>query len=678
MISTRHWTREFGADPAAIGRTLRLRGQTYTIVGVVPASFNGMLPMLAPEIWVPFVHVQEVEPAGIQDMVPSPTGTGRLDRRGTRWIFAKGRLRPGATLDQARANLEVMAAQLRDAHPQTNKDRRIAVMRASEVRVHPLADRALLPVGAGLMVAVGLVLLIACANVASMLLARATSRQREISIRLAIGASRGRLVRQLLTESVILSLAGATAGVLLAAWFTRFVSTLELPIPIPVALDLRIDGRVLLFTLVISTLAGVLAGLAPALKASSRSLSGDLRGESASADVAGRRWTLRDALVGTQIAVTVVLLVVAGLLTRSLAAAQQVDLGFETSGLAIVSADVNMLRYDEARSRQFWDRAVERARAIPGVQSVALGSRLPFSINFNYSNVFIPGRHKPGDRGEVIQSSRVSAGYFSTLGIPVVQGRGFSAADTPQSPGVVVISDTMARRYWPGESPLGKRIHTRGLDGPAFEVVGVAADHKVQTVGEAPQAVVHFALEQQPDSYNVLMARTRVDATATLAQIRRDLLDLEPNLVLLDNQTMEDQVSATLFPARAGAWVVSIVGSVAMGLAAIGLYGVIAYSVARRTREIGIRMALGARPSRVLSLVMRQGLTVAAGGLAAGFVLAAIAARLMSGALYGIGAVDPVAWTLATLVVLGVSAAANLAPAVRAARVHPSSALRSE
>jgi macrolide transport system ATP-binding/permease protein len=678
MISHRMWMRDHGGDPAAVGQTIRLRGQPYTIVGVTPGRFTGMVPMLAPELWLPLVRVGEVEPAGIQDAVPSPTGTSRLDRRGQRWLFVKGRLRGGVTPAQAGANLDVLWTQIAAEHVVTNKDRRITVKPTREVRVHPQGDGAIRSMGVGLMIAVGLVLLIACANVASMLLARATARQREISIRLAIGASRGRLVRQLLTESLLLALLGAGAGLLLASALVRWVATIDLPIPIPIALDLRLDARVFLFTAGVSLLAGIIAGLAPALRASRGSLTSALRGEGVGTEWGGRRWSLRDGLVAGQMAGTVVLLVMAALLTRSLMAAHATDPGFRVDGIAVISTDVDVLGYEREQSRLFWDRAVDRIAAIPGVEAVALASRLPFSLNFNQDTVFIPGRHGPGDRGDTIMSARVSDGYFKALGVAILEGRGFDAADTPESPAVVVVSQAMASRYWPEESAIGRRIHLRGLDGPAFEVVGIAADHAVQRVGESPRPYVHFAQAQRPDTYRVLMARTRGNAGVLLAQVRRELLAMEPNLVFLDNQTMEDQVGATLLPVRAGAWVVSVVGLVAMLLAAIGLYGVIAYSVARRTREIGIRMALGAQPSRVLSLILRQGLVVTAAGLVAGGVLAALAARAAGGMLYGLGAADPLAWVGAIGLMVAAAVAANLVPARRAARVEPTVALRME
>jgi predicted permease len=676
VVSDRFWRRELGASRDIIGRTIRLRGQPYAIVGVAPRRFNGLFPMLAPEIWLPVAQVGEVEPAGIQEVVPSPGGTSRLDRRGQRWMFLKGRLKPGVTPPQAEANLRVVMDHLAAAYPETNKDRVVTVLPTSAVRIHPSATRVLVPMAAGLMVVVGLVLLVACANVASMLLARASARRREIGIRLAIGASRTRLVRQLLAESLALSALGAVGGVALAWWLTGVVATLSLPLPVPLSVDLRLDGRVLAFTLAVTIIAGVLAGLAPAVRSLRRDLVADLRGDAPAAP--GRRWGLRDALVAAQIAVTMVLLVGAALLGRSLVNAHRIDVGFDTGGLAVVSFDLDMVRYDEARAEAFFDRALARIRALPGVTAAAVAERLPLSITFNVQQVYVPGHHQPADQPANIEVTRVSPDYFETLGIPILAGRAFTRFDTPDTPGVVVVNETMARRFWPGETPLGRRIHLRGPDGPAFEVVGVAADHKVRSLGEARAPYMHFARTQRPAPYGAIVARTRGHAGALLADMRRTLLEMEPNLVFVDNQTMDAQVAATLLPVRAAAWIVTLVGAVALLLAAVGLYGVIAYSVSRRTREIGIRMALGARASSVVALVMRQGLALATAGLVAGALLAALASRAMTALLYGVGTGDPVAWSLAALVVLGAAALANLVPAWRAASVEPSVALRVE
>ncbi len=678
VISHRLWVRDYGSSLAVVGQPMRIHGQAYSIVGVAPPEFTGLIPIIMTELWKPLAYVEEGEPGGIIDTVPSPTGTNHLDRRGQRWLFIKGRLKEGETFASANANLPVVMKQLSVAYPETNKDRSVALVPTNSVRIHPDADRVLMPIATGLMVVVGLVLLIACANVASMLLARASGRQREIAIRLAIGASRRRLVQQLITESAILAILGAVAGVALAWLLARLVVSIKLPLPIQLTLGLQIDGRVLAFTTVVAFVAALAAGLAPAFKATRPALVGELKGEVSGARVGGRRWSLRDTLVAIQMAVTMVLLVSAGLLTRSLMSAESAGIGFRPDGLAIVSTDLNLIGYSSDRAHTFFERALERVRAIPGVQSAGLAERTPMSINYVNNRFFMPERQDVSDKGIELSVTTVSADYFPTIGVPILEGRNFTPSDTPTSPDVIVVNEAMARRFWPNQSPLGQRIRTRGLDGPAYEIVGVVPDYKVSTIGEKPTPYVHFAYTQSPQSGEAIMARTHGDAGALVTAIRRELVALEPNVVFVESQTMEGQIGATLLPARFGAIGVSAVGIVAMVLAAVGLYGVIAYSVARRTREIGIRMALGAEPGSVVSLVMKQGLAVAGAGALVGLLLAFVAAKAIAGALYGVSYVDPVAWIAALVTLFVVSALANLVPAGRASRVSPSVALRTE
>jgi predicted permease len=678
MISYKLWTRDYGASPSAVGQSIRMHGQLYAIVGVAPRQFTGAFPILSAEVWTPMAYVDETSPGGMIDTVPSATGTGPLDRRGYRWLFVKGRLKDGETVGSAAANLRVLMAQLASSYPQTNKDRRASLIPTRDVHIHPEADKALLPIAAGLMLVVGLVLLIACANVASMLLARASGRQKEIGIRLAIGASRRRLVQQLLTESAVLAGLGALGGALLAWTLTRAVMSIQLPIPIPLSFALQMDARVLTFTIAVSMIAGIVAGLAPALKATRPNLVGELKGEVVASRTGGRRWTTRDSLVALQMAVTVVLLVTAGLLTRSLAAAQRVGIGFRPDGVALVSTELDLIGYTPEKSQQFYATALDRVRAIPGVVSAGLVERSPLSINYNRNRLFFPDRNPPDDKGVEIDVTTASPEYFPTLGVPVLQGRNFSSTDTPDSPGVIIVNEAFARRFWPTETAIGRRVRKNSADGKAFGIVGIVADYKVNTVGEGATPYVHFAYAQRPDAGEAILARTRLDASALVDSMRRELRGIEPNVLFLDNQTMETQVGATLLPAKLGAMSVSAVGVIAMLLAAIGLYGVIAYSVARRTREIGIRMALGARPGAVLGLIMKQGMTVAAAGAAAGVVLALGAAKAVSGALYGVSFVDPFAWSAALGILFGVSVLANVVPASRASHVDPSTALRSE
>jgi macrolide transport system ATP-binding/permease protein len=682
VLSHRMWQNEFGGDPAIVGRSITLRGLSYTVAGVTPQSFTGVVPLLTPELFLPIAHVDEVEPAGITDNVPSPTGTNALERRGTRWMFIKGRLKPGVTAAQAHANVAIIGNQLASAHVQTNRDRKMAAMPTSEVRLLvPQAGGILSAGAAGLMSIVGLVLLIACANVAGMLLARASARRREISLRLAIGASRARLIQQLVVEGALLGVLGAAAAVGLAWALVQALQGMQLPLPVNVAFDLRIDVRVLTFSLLIAAATGMLAGLLPALKASAPSLVSDLRGESPSARVAGRRWALRDALVVSQVALTAVLLVVAGLLLRSLGASQRADVGFDPKGLAAVAFDTDMVRYTPERGREFWRQAQSRIAALPGVSSVGIVSpTLPFTFNFSQQEMRIDNRaYNEGQRGEIIENVAVSADYLGTLGVPLLEGRGIDTGDIEGSPDVAVINQTMARKFWPNESAVGHTFTAvNGTRSRTFRIVGVTRDHKRHGVLEAASPFVYYAEAQRPTRYNFLIARTNGDAAALLLTMRRELLAMEPGLVFMADNTMEENLGLSLMPARAGAMLATAFGGLGTLLAAIGLYGVIAFSVARRTREIGVRMALGANPAGVLAMVMRQGLAIVAIGLVAGASLAAAAATALRGLLYGITPFDPVAWGLAIAAMIAAAALANLVPARRAMRIDPMTALRIE
>jgi putative ABC transport system permease protein len=344
----------------------------------------------------------------------------------------------------------------------------------------------------------------------------------------------------------------------------------------------------------------------------------------------------------------------------------------------VLSAELDMIGYSAERGKAFWETAVPRVRSIPGVDSVSLTERSPFSVNFNRHSVFFPERDALDSKGTTIDVTRVSPEYFETLRVPVLRGRGFTTADTPQSPGVVVINEAMARKFWPDQDAIGKRFRVRTLDGPEYEVVGVTANYRVNTMGESATPYIHYAASQRPSNGYEILARTNGDAGQLLGALRKELIAMEPNIVFLQNQTLQKQVGATLFPAQAGAGAVGAVGVVAMLLAAIGLYGVIGYSVSRRTKEIGVRMALGARPGDVSGLIMRQGLRVAVSGMCVGAVFAAGAGFAIAGALYGISPADPWAWAGAITVLLGVAALANVVPAHRAARVKPWLALRTD
>jgi predicted permease len=683
VLSYRMWQREFGGDAAIAGKTLTLRGLQYTIAGVAPQSFTGVVPLLTPELWLPIQYVEEVEPAGINDSVPSPIGNTRLERRGMRWMFVKGRLKDGVTASQANANVALIGRQLEAAHVQTNKGRGFSAVPTEDVRLLVPQAGGILSIGAaGLMAVVGLVLLIACANVAGMLLARASARRREISVRLAIGASRGRLIQQLLVEGALLGSLGAIAAVALAWGLIQTVHGVQLPLPVDLALDLRIDARVLTFSIVIAAVTGMLAGLLPALKASAPSLVSDLRGDAPAAKIGRRRFSLRDALVVTQVALTAVLMVVAGLLLRSLGASQRADVGFDPRGLAAISLDTDMVRFNSERSAAFWREALMRVRALPGVESAAFVSpTMPFGLNFSQSEMRIDSRaYSEGQRGEIIENTSISPGYLATLGVPIVEGRDFNASDVSGAPDVIVINQTMARTFWPNESPVGHTVTVvNGSQTRTYRIVGVNGNHKMHGVLERPAPLVYFADDQRPNpTFKIILARANGSADALLVAMRRELLAIEPSLIFMTSSTLEQIMGTSLLPARVGAMLAAAFGGLGTLLAAIGLYGVIAFSVARRTREIGVRMAIGANPGSVLAMVMQQGFTIVAAGLAVGAVLAAAAASALRGVLYGITPFDPIAWGLAIAAMVAAAAFANYLPARRAMRIDPMTALRIE
>jgi predicted permease len=557
----------------------------------------------------------------------------------------------------------------------------MSAFRTSDVRfLVPQAGGVLATGSAAIMTVVGVVLLIACANVTGMLLARASARRREISVRLAIGASRWDLVRQMLAEGLALGLIGAAVAAGVAWAIIRLLGSIRLPIESMPALDLRLDLRVMTFAIGIAAIAGLLAALTPALKSSSLGLASALRGDIPSTRIAGDRWALRDVLVVSQLALTVVLLVIAGLLLRSLSAARSADVGFRADGLALLSADTNMVRYPPERREQFWAAALERVRGLPGVESAALvAPRVPFDINYNQTSILIDGKADGTDeRGDTVMNVSVTPGYFETLGIPLVEGRDFSPADVKGGPLVAVVNQTMAQRYWPDGSAIGRTFRFALSSDQRFQIIGVVADHRVRAIAERPVPYVHFAAAQRPVAYNYVVARTRGDASQLLAIMRRELLSIEPGLVFLGSSTMNAWIATSLLPQRVAAMLAAAFGGLGTLLAAIGLYGVIAFSVTRRTREIGVRMAVGADARNVRRMVMQQGLGLAAIGAGLGVMFASIAARFLSGMLYGVASYDLFAWTAALTVLFTASALANFIPARRAMRVDPVTALRTE
>jgi predicted permease len=678
VVSHGFWQRRLGGDPAAIGKTLRISGIEYDLIGVAPENFSGTIPGLMPEFWAPTGMIQKLRFSGIQAEMTSPEGVTRREKRGTRWLFVNGRLAPGRTLEEARAQVSTVFARLAREYPATNEKVKSSVLPTSGVRFHPMIDSFLNQASTVLLAAVGMVLLIACANVANMLLARATNRRREIALRLAVGASRADLVRQLMCESFVLAAFGAVAGLALAAVAGQVLSALEPPLPVPVTFAIGVDLNVIAYAVGLAIATSLVFGLAPAFRAARPDLVPSLKGDSTASNAPARGSWLSKALVVGQLAVSLVLLIAGALLTRALVAAQHADLGFDPSRIVSLSFDLGMNNLSVEEAEAFKPLLVERLEGLPGVEAVSLATRMPLAPDINMEGVLIPGQHRPDDDPTTIDATYVDANYFRVVGVPIVEGRGFEESDRAGSPPVVVVNEAMARRYWPNGSAVGQRLYTEGFDGPSFEIVGVARDHTVRSVGEEPRPYMHFVWAQTPSVLTTVMARVRGDAAAAIPLLEREILALNPEIVFTEKATAQEVVDLTLLPTRAGAGLLGAFAGLALALAAVGLYGVIAYSVSRRTREVGLRMALGARSSDVVRMVLAGGMRLAILGLVIGAVASAFLARVLESYLYGVSSIDWLAYLAAAGVLLLVASAANLIPALRASRVSPMSALRYE
>ena len=676
VVSHGLWQRRFGASADVIGSSMRLSGHQYTVVGVAPAGFTGTIPGFHADFWVPVAMIERFVFNGIQANVDNDPGTTRLDRRGTRWLFIKGRLAEGRSIAEARAQVDAVFTRLQSEYPLTNDKVTGNLVPASGVRFHPFVDGYMRLAGAALMAAVGVVLLIACANVAGMLLARGAARRREFAVRAALGASRVRIVTQLLSEGLVLAAAGGVAGVLIAMWATRALAGLGPTnvLPVPVSFDYTIDRTVLVFALAASVGTALVFGLGPALSSSKLELVPAIKD---TAEGTGRRGSrAREILVVGQVALSLLLLVTTTLLARGLLAARTTDVGFDPEHIASLSFNLQMNGYDVERATALRSRALESLRALPGVEAAAIASRLPLASDINMSGVRVDGFHTQPDDEALIDAAAVGDQYFEAVGVPLLSGRAFTADDVERGRRVAVVNETMARQFWPGSSPLGRRIFPEGDQSPAFEVVGVARDHDVRSVGEARRPYLHLPAE--PERGIGLVVRTTMPAEAALPMLRDAIRTLEPSVVFTEDTTAAQIASATMIPTRMAAFAAAAFGGLALLLAAVGLYGVIAYAVSRRTREIGIRMALGAKRGQVLRLVMHQGARLAIAGIALGVLASAGVARLLVLLLYGVSTIDPLAYTAAITVLLLVASVANLVPAFAAARVDPAKALRGE
>jgi predicted permease len=681
VLSHGLWQSRFGGKAQIIGQTITLHRQQYTVIGVAPAGFNGMTEMFRTDLWLPLRMLPQAR----------PMFQTSLSNRHAQVFAAIGRLKSGVQLQQAQTSLETINRQIEIAEPPPAEQRRDADEDRSLKLAHPQGIglphfRRRAQIAAGLLfVVVGIVLLIACANVANLLLARAAVRRKEIAVRLALGASRFRLMRQLLTESALLGLLGAGAGLLLAFWINRVLMSLKPPMPESwgFRLDLQLDPLVLGFTLLLALAVSLLFGLVPALAASKPDVVPALKDEMSTGARRGRfrRFNLRNTLVVTQLAVSLVLLIAAGLFIRSLRQMQNVDPGFQTENRLALSFNLDQEGYDDAKGQEFARQLLERVRALPGVQSAAAANYLPLGFMALAEPVTIDGRAtSPDSLPPMAAAQRIGLDYFRTMGTPFVRGRDFTPRDSANAPAVAIINETMARRFFPDEDPIGKRLRIGNPESnPQLrEVIGVVKDTLIRSIGEEPMPVTYRPLAQQHSQWLTLVAHTAGNPKVLLPALRHEVQTLDENLPVQEIKTLDEIVAFSFWPMRMGAGLVGAFGLLGLLLASVGLYGVMSYAVAARTREIGVRMALGAERNDVLRLVVGQGLRVALFGVGAGLLLAFAVTRVLQRFLFGIGAADPLTFACVAALLTLVALLACYLPARRAAKVDPLVALRCE
>ena len=667
VISHDYWQRTFAGDPAAVGRAMRLSGREYTIVGVAPASYTGIVNGIAPAVFVPIQMINQLQP-DVRD---------QLTQRGNHSAFLKARLAPGASMVQAKAVAARFTADMASKYPSNwPAGTALVVVPENSVAVNPLLDSVVVPAAAALMIVVALVLLVACANLASFLLAQARDRRKEVAIRLAIGAKRSVLVRQFLVESLVLAAVGGLAGVLVSGAALRAVLHADLPLPLPITLDVSLDWRVLTFAVAASAIAGVLFGLLPALQATRATVVETIKNENADGGP-GRRFTMRNALVVGQVAVSLTLLITALLFLRSLQARATVKPGFGAAPAGILWLAIPTDRYDSTKRRQLLDDIEHRMARIPGVVTVgAIDNMLLNPLSQQGKRIRVQGVTPPkGQNAFDVDFSAVDSGFLGSIGLGLVRGRGITAQDAPNAPRIAVVNEAMANRFWPGKDAIGQTFST---DSETYQIVGITHTTKVRTLGEEPRPFLFTSLAQEFSATAYVIARTNGDADRTATQMLATLREIDPSLMAIQVKTMSRHLAAMLLPARLGAMAFMLFAALALALAVLGVYGVVSYAVARRSREAGIRLAVGAQPTAIVRLLMREGLALIAIGSIVGLLLGFGAAQVLGTLLYGVGAGDPITFIAAPVTLVVVGAMAAFLPARRAGRVDPASVMRAE
>ncbi len=665
MLGHDFWVSQYNASPSVLGSRIRLNGIEFTVVGVAPESFTGIDIVFRPTLFVPLA------------MSPRMGPKNELDDRDAGWLIVKGRLKPGAGIAQAESDVGAISDGLQKLHTQANKDRRLKAETELQLRVDEGTPVKLI-VMLGLL---GLaVLLVACANVAGLLLSRARARSREIAVRVAIGAGRGALIRQLLLENLFVAVAGGLGGLAVSDAFAQFWRSYRLPSDLPVVFDIRTDHRVLLVALAVSVLSTLLFGLAPAFRVTSPDLVRTLKAADADSEGKRRLWG-RNLIVAGQVALSLVLLAVSAALVQGFRGDLVEGPGFRTDHLLLTSFDTQLIHYSEDQTQRFYDDLLRRTRSAPGVRSAALVSEVPMG-GWEPMDIFVDGFELPPDKNPLPRlGACVSDGYFGTMGIPILTGRGFLESDRKDTPPVAVVNEHVANHYWPAGDAVGKRFHLGTATGPVIEIVGVARNSKYTFVSEPPKDFVYLPFRQHPRSTLTLMAESNAREAGTLAPVLRDVVrGIDPDMPVFDVRTMSDFfaqiVAKTSFLTR----VVASMGLMGLLLAVVGLYGLVAYSVSRRTREIGIRMAVGADQGKVVWMVLRQGLQLGAAGVVVGVVLSFFACRMVVSifSIVRFNRLDPLIFVALPLLLLMVMLLATWAPARRASLIDPMRALRDE
>ena len=660
VISHPLWMRLFAGSPDAIQRSIEINGHPYSVIGVAPPGFAGLNQLTAADIFVPFSMYPQLYPLPAQ-----------VNRRMALFFTVAGRLKPGITLPQAQAGMRSLAAELERQYPE-NRGRSVILTPIGEAAINAQTRPVISRAGAVLMTVSALVLLIACGNVANLLLARAAGRNKEIAVRLAMGATRPRLIRQLLTESLILALAGGAVALGAARIARDLLWGMRPPMFNHAGFHLDFDVRVLVFASGISILTGIVFGLAPAFRATSSDLGTDLKERAGSQGGRGMK-RMRAILVMVQVALSLIALVGAGLFLRSLQNAAQINPGFDAAHLAIVTYNVTDQGYGEARGREFHQRVIERAMSVPGVTSASLGRDIPFHVAFSRT-VVLEGQESTSGRATL--TSVMWPGYLHTVGIPLVRGRDFTMQDTKTTPRVVIVNEAAAAAFWPGRDPIGQRISFAG-EGLPVEVIGVARNANYLAIDEPPQALVYLSMVQYYFSTAVLYVHTAGDPGAVIGTVRKEVQSLDRNL-LLQSESLGVSIRDLLWAQRISAGLLASFGLLALVLSTIGIYGVVAYSVRQRTREIGIRMAMGATPGDVQMMIVREGLRLVTTGVIAGFAVALAAAGTVRTMLFLKNPRDVVTFALVPAILTLVGIVACWVPAIRAIRIDPAIALRDE